>query len=265
MSVKKVMLLTMTFLVLILSLILISVKAEDIFSLKSSSISLQRALKMVSNKFGVPIITDPLLEGNVKVDVRSDSVEVVLKTLLEPLGYSFTKVENYYLVSGPKSPLTILAETESTLIPVGFLDLSVREQLNDLKQYLSYDESSGVIYVKAPSSRMDAILNKLWQITKTSGELSVAYSLQIIDLGKSSDLDFLFSASYDDSLPDNNEITLTPEQWSLDGRTQAILKQKAASNTENITRQPWMITLPGKTVCDHRFPPLPDSGWSGGP
>jgi hypothetical protein len=248
MSARKLMPIVAIVLISIICLFLLNVKAEDVSGKKFAATRLQQALKAISDKFGVLIIADPLLEGDVSGDIQGDSVEAALKTFLEPLGYSYTEIENYYLICGPKSPLTIMAETESALIPVGFLDPAAREQLSELQQYLHYDESAGVVYIKAPSSRMETILSKLWQITKTSGQLSVVYNLQIIDLGNSSDLDFLFSAAYDGSLPDKNEITLTPEQWSQDGRAQIILKQKAASYSENTARQPWMITLPGKTV-----------------
>jgi hypothetical protein len=233
--------------VLVASLLLINVKTAKAY--KFSPAPFHLVLKEISDKFGVAIIADPNLDSPITAaNVQGDTVEAALKMLLEPLGYSYTKVDNYYLVNGPQSPLTILAETESILVPVGFLDPKVLEGLADLQQYITYDEALGVAYVKAPSSQMNKILAKLWEISKTSGQISVAYSLQIIDLGNASDFDFLFSGAYNNELPDKREVILTPDQWSLDGPAQVMIKQKAESLSNTVTRQPWLITLPGKTV-----------------
>jgi hypothetical protein len=246
-SVGKLISRTAILLALATSLMLVSVMA-DVPDNGFSNAAFQKSLKVIAEKFGVSIIADPWLDGPAHSNIQGDTIEAALQALLTPLGYSYTKVDNYYLVSGPKSPLTIVAETDSALVPVGYLNPAVRERLSEFKQYLTYDESSGVVYVKAPSSQMKAILSRLWQISNTSGKISVVYSLQIVDLGNSKDLDFLFSGVHDNVIADKKELVLTPEQWSMDGRTQLILKLNAESHAENIARQPWMITLPGKTV-----------------
>ncbi|HBE78863.1 MAG TPA: hypothetical protein DDW65_13960 [Firmicutes bacterium] len=234
-------------LALLISMMLINVKAEDL-SGQVSAAQFERSLKALGDKFGVVIIADPLLVGPAPKDIQGDTVEVSLKTLLDPLGYSYTKVDNYYLVSGPRSPLTLMAEADSTLVPVGFLDEPTRQELGEFKQYLTYDESLGVAYVKAPASQLNQILTKLWEKTKTSGQLSIAYSLQIMDVGSSSDLDFLFSATYDKSFTDNKEIIVTPEQWTINSQIQFTINQKADEYAASVTRQPWLITIPGKMV-----------------
>jgi hypothetical protein len=238
---------TLILLALIISMMLINVKAEEL-SGQVSVAQFERSIKALGDKFGVVIIADPLLVGPAPKDIQGDTVDAALKTLLDPLGYSYTKVDNYYLVSGPRSPLTLMAEADSTLVPVGFLDEPTRQELGRFKQYLTYDESLGVAYVKAPAFQLNQILTKLWEKTKTSGQLSIAYSLQIIDVGSSSDLDFLFSATYDKSFTDNKEIIVTPEQWTINSQIQWTINQKAYEYSAGVTRQPWLITIPGKMV-----------------
>jgi hypothetical protein len=233
--------------VLVAALLMVNVKTAKAY--KFSPAPFQLVLKEISAKFGVNIIADPSLDSPVAAaNVQGDSVEAALRTLLEPLGYSYTKVENYYLVNGPQSPLTIMAETESSLVPVGFLDSKAREGLAGLEQYFTYDEALGVAYVKAPSSQMNKILAKLWELAKTSGQISIVYSLQIIDLGSTSDLDFVFADAYDSGLTGKKELILTPDQLLLNSPAQIWIKQKAEVLSSRSTRQPWLMTLPGKTV-----------------
>lgn len=240
-------LLILTF--LIICFLLVNVKAGNDNGSKATLIPFRQIIDEISKKFGVVIIVEPSLTGMASQEcLQKDSAETILRELLDPLGYSYTKIEDYYLISGPKSPLTVLAETDSSLVPVGFLASQNQDQLNEFREYLTYDESSGVVYVKAPSSKMNKILSKLWDLSKTSGQISVVYSLQIIDLGNSSDFDFVFSGKYDNTMPDGKTIMITPDQWSLDGPTSVLIQQKVESLSTSLVRQPWFITVPGKTV-----------------
>ena len=247
---RILMLQLLAIIVLSITLFLGNANAEKVSASNFSTTSFQRILNEISTEFGVIIIADPSLDRPItSVKIQGDSAESTLKAFLEPLGYGYTKVDNYYLVCGPNSPLTVMAETESSLVPVGFLDPQVREKLGDIQQYFTYNEELGIAYVKAPSSQMNKVLTKLWKIAKTSGQISVAYHLQIIDLGSNSDLNFLFSKY--DSTSAKKELIITPDQWSLESPAQILIQQlqlKTEALSNSITRQPWLITLPGKTV-----------------
>ncbi len=230
------------------SVILMTAMAEDASSKKSSAASFHKTLKNIEKKYNVLIIADPELEGPRIRNIQGNTAEESLKRILEPLGYSYTKVDNYYLVSGPHSPLTVLAAADSTVIPVGFLDQKALSKLDDFKQYLNYNESLGVVYVKAPTSMLDKILSRLGELSVTVGQISIFYRLQIIDIGSSSGLDFLFSGSYDKSNANNKELIITPDQWTINSHTEWVINQKIETYSQSVTRQPWLITLPGKPV-----------------
>lgn len=251
MRIKYKILLAVLFAAFMASFFTSNTTGEKLTENKSSTTGVQKVFQEVGDKYGVTIIADPSLAENVVGQIQGETVDETLKYLLEPLGYTYTKVENYYIVSGPKSPLTILAEMESCLVPVGFLDAKVQEKLSQYSQYLKYDEGLGLVYVKAPTSRMNQILTQLWEISKTSGELSVSYNLQVIDLGESrsrSDLDFIFDAKYGTNALPNRQLIVTSDQVLINDSVQTIIKQKTQTDTATIIRQPWLVTLPGKTV-----------------
>ncbi len=238
----KIKILSITVLIVLLTGLLMNTVANP------APVAIQDILTEIGEKYGVTIIADSALDGIVSGSIRGGTVEEALKSVLDPFGYNYTRIENYYLVNGPKSPPAVLAETESNLVPVGFLEPGNREIFEEYGQYLSYDETQGLIYVKAPTSLMNKILAKLWEISKTSGALSVAYNLQIIDVGKSSDLDVLFSTKNKDAPSGNQQLVVTSDQWSLDSSVQTIIREKMDLATDSAVHQPWLTVLPGKTV-----------------
>jgi len=221
-------------------------------------INLSQALQKIGAKFGAIIIADPGLSGRVPAEIRENTVEAALKSILEPLGYDYTKVEKYYLISGPQSPVTLFADTDSCLTPVGFIDPKTQARLGEYQRYLTYDPNLGVAYVKAPTLLLNKILEKLWRISQTEGRLSVVYHMQIIDLSQNSDLDLLFSGAEDSSQNGINQVIITPDKWSLNQPIRALIEDRAASNSNTASREPWLIVLPGKTA---RF--VSNEHWTG--
>ncbi len=236
-------------LILAIGLMFMKAMAEDVSGKKVSVALFQKSLQAIEDKFQIQIIADPELQGPEIKKVPGNSGEEALKRILDPLGYSYTKVDNYYLVSGPHSPLTVMAQSDSAVIPVGFLDQNLKEQLDDFKQYLTYNESLGVVYVKAPTSMLDKILTKLGELSKTAGQISIFYRLKIIDIGSSADLDFMFSGSYDQQNANQKEFMMTPDQWTIHSHAEWVINQKIETYSQSVARQPWLITIPGKPVA----------------
>lgn len=208
----------------------------------------QQKLQEIGSRFGVTIIADPALDGPVPATVPGDSLDASLQALLGPCGYTYTKVDNYYLVSGNQSPLAVLAAADSRRVLVGFLDGKTRDELGEYAQYLTFDPTGDTVFVKAPAGQLHQILAKLWQIQGTVGQLAVVYSLQIADINNSSALDYLFSAEYDGKRPESGVWVITPDQISNDASIRMLSDAKAELFSESVSRQPWLITLPGKAV-----------------
>ncbi|HBF35857.1 MAG TPA: hypothetical protein DDW50_00875 [Firmicutes bacterium] len=225
-------------------------------------LSLSQALRKIEGKFGVTIIADPGLEGLVPAEISGETVEETLKSILDPLGYYYTKFEKYYLISGPQSPLTLFAATDSCLVPVGFFDPKIQAQLGEYQRYLTYDPNLRIAYVKAPTSLLNKILAKLWQISRATAGLGVVYNLEIIDISQNSDLNFLFSGIYDNSQNGSNQVIITPNQWVLNGKIRALIENTIISSSDKVIRRPWLIALPGKTAQfmtnEHRVGETPD-------
>lgn len=214
----------------------------------AGSSDFQHGLREIGARYGVTIIVDPMLGGPVPATIQEGSIDAVLQAFLEPSGYKYTKVDDYYLVSGVESPLAVLAAADSRRVLVGFLDRKAREELGEFAPYLTYDPAGDAVFVKAPAGQLHQILAKLWQIQGNVGQLAVVYNLQITDLKNSSAFDYLFSAEYDRARQEGNTWVITPDQLSSDGSLRMLTEAKAERFSESVSRQPWLITLPGETV-----------------
>ncbi len=236
-------------LLLLVLISIVAVNAADLSDCTFIDTPVQEALRTISIRFGVTIIADPSLPGVVNATIHGDSsIEEVLQVITEPLGYSFNKIENYYLVSDGKTPYTIFAETDSCLVPVGFLNPDVQAKLDDYQQYFTYDRDLGVAFVKAPTSILNKILSKLWELSASANQLTIVYNLQIVDLGSSRDLDSLFIISYDDGRSDKGDIIVTPDELSTESKILLTLRNKIGQSSFSMAKQPWLMTLPGRTV-----------------
>jgi type II secretory pathway component GspD/PulD (secretin) len=76
---------------------------------------LVQALADISNQTSVPIITDGTVGGTISVDLREVPLERALERILYPLGFTFARIGDYYLVGStkPDAPsFPLLSHTE---------------------------------------------------------------------------------------------------------------------------------------------------------
>lgn len=62
---------------------------------------LRQALKDLSNEAGIPIIADNSVQGLVTLEFNDQPLESVLRKILAGNGFTFRKIEDYYLVGSP--------------------------------------------------------------------------------------------------------------------------------------------------------------------
>jgi|GEM_PF-2151439 len=210
---------------------------------------LAQVLEALSKHYGVCIIKDPSVQGVVHATIDMERpIEAVLTDILSPLGYSFTAVDKVYLVSGTDSPRTVFVEWETYRIPVGFLDSKLLTELAEFSPYLKYDMKLGLIFIKAPSSKVNEILGKLWSISSSRVQTAVIYSLCIVDMTNVSDeVSRLFRVSNDGS-SSTTEGMITLEQMRAAGDWVAIFSKISVNRSDWINRQPWVAVLPGRTA-----------------
>lgn len=114
---------------------------------------IRQALQDLSAQAGVPILIDPSVHGFVNVEFESVSLEEALNMILLPLGYSYKKINNYYIVGMalPESPVfDVLAKTE-----VVDLDYVKAAEVSDLvsdffKPFIKANPSNNTVTITAP-------------------------------------------------------------------------------------------------------------------
>lgn len=211
---------------------------------------LSEALEEIGSRLGSTFIIDPNLKGLVTQTIRYDwPAETILTKVLRPFGYSYQKIENYYLIGGPGSPLTVFAQWDSFQIPVGFLTDEMSKCLADYQSFLSYDKSLGVVFVKAPSSMINQVLAGIWKANEVGAQLSVIYNFSVFELINTKELDLLFSGSISSSNSSGNKgAVITPDQITTEGYIRLRSSMRESNRLEGRLRQPRVMVLPGKSM-----------------
>lgn len=214
-----------------------------------NNVPLKKTLGELGQIYQVRMIVAPGLTGTINqtIDI-SQPVEKVLGQMLDPFGYSFNKVENYYLVGHSLSPVTIFAEFESKLIPVGFLSRDEEKKLIKYREYVQYDEMSGSVFVKAPPVIMNQILSDVWGEKKTTGRQIIVYDFRIIDLEHISELDLFIDSKYINPFKKDREFVITHDQIVQNNNLSMIIDAHLNIAIAKVIRQPWIAVVPGTTT-----------------
>jgi len=130
---------------------------------------LLEALKDISGQTGIPIITDGTVSGTITMEVRDLPLEDCLKRMLFPLGFSFRKIENYYLVGSGKpeqASFPLLATTE--IIKPNYLKAADADKLISefYRPYIKVNPDINVIAITAPNEIIEKFKQDLSNIDK---------------------------------------------------------------------------------------------------
>lgn len=211
---------------------------------------LPKALEEIGSRLGFTFIIDPNLKGSVTQTIKYDwPAETILTKVLDPFGYSYHKIENYYLIGGPGSPLTVFAQWDSLQIPVGFLTDEMYRCLESYKSYLSYDPSQGIVFIKAPASMINEAFDGIGKADQIGAQLAVIYNFSIFEFINTKEMDALFSGTISSSNPSGNKgVIITPDQISTEGYLRLQGKMRESAGLDLRIRQPRVMALPGKTT-----------------
>jgi hypothetical protein len=113
--------------------------------------------------------------------------------------------------------------------------------------YLKYDSKLGILFVKAPSSKVNEVLEKIWSVSSQSGQMTVVYSIKILDLVDTQNMDRMLDKIAYNSETANREVVITPDQIQVKGDWETIFSMVDTYRKDLKDRQPWLAVLPGKT------------------
>jgi len=114
---------------------------------------IRQALMDLSAQTGIAIIPDAMVRGYITMDIIDMPLEQALSLLLSPLGFSFRKIENYYLVGEPSTDnpsFPLLAQTEE-IKPKHLPAADVPKLLPDYYgNFLKVNKESNTLVISAP-------------------------------------------------------------------------------------------------------------------
>lgn len=140
---------------------------------------IREALNEVSMQTGVNIIYDETVVGTVTLDLQEVPLEKALEMMLVSGGYTYQKVDNYYLVGlpTPESPMFEKLTTTET-IKLDYLNASQAVELlppyySDYVSTSNSEERSQVLTISAPKAVIEEFKKDLKKIDTPDQEVMV--------------------------------------------------------------------------------------------
>jgi hypothetical protein len=209
---------------------------------------LARAFQVIGADFGTTIIADPNLAGQANGYFTASCVEEVLGAILAPLGYGYTKVDDFYLVNNSDTPFKT-GTMDSAVIHFGFINPEQQNGFREFQKYMVYDEKTGIAFIKAPTGIMTKILAKIREQIPENGPSLVAYSFQIMDLTADRDFTIGLQGIIGDGSLDDATATITPGSMvfeTVQNRLKLEGNLALTSNQNRYLGRPWFLAALGK-------------------
>ena len=217
---------------------------------------LREALNEISLQTGVNIIPDQTVNGIITADLQDVTLEKALKRILISGGYTFRKIEDFYLVGLPDPKSNTFGQlSEVEVIKLENIKATeVQSLLPDfLEDYVRGNNNSNLLTVNAPPKelkRIKKIINKLDQplkqveikvvITEVKTEVIEELGNQLLDFEK----DGTAKEKYNYNL---NEGLLTIES-DYYGKLISKLKLLEEKNEAQIKANPHLLVADGKSA-----------------
>ncbi len=146
---------------------------------------IRQALTDLSAKTGIPIVADATVQGYVTVEFKNVPLEKALTLLLAPLGLSFRKVNNYYLVGSPTPDnpsfrlLAITKKIKPKYVSVREIPKLVPEFY---KKFLQIDENSNTVTITAPPDIISGFEGLLEEIDRPPRQVMI--EAMVVEMSK---------------------------------------------------------------------------------
>lgn len=137
---------------------------------------LNQVLKEIADQVGIPIITDGTVSGVVTMEIKDLPLEECLKRILFPLGFSFKKLNGYYLVGSgkPEHPSFSLLSTCEIIRPNYLKAKDVFRLISDFyNPYVKLNEEINALVITAPNQIIEKFKEDLKNIDKPPKQLLI--------------------------------------------------------------------------------------------
>jgi len=136
----------------------------------------RQALADISAQTGVSIVPDAFVGGYVTVEFNDTPLELALERLLYPLGFTYRKIKDYYLVgsSSVDSPSFLLL-SETRRIRPRFLSCEEVKKLisTNYEKYIRFDPAANALTITAPRSVIDKFEEDVARIDRPRAKVMI--------------------------------------------------------------------------------------------
>ncbi len=149
---------------------------------------IRQALYDISAQVNVPIVIEPDVQGFVNIEFTNIALEDALQMLLVPLGYTFKRIDQYYIVgsASPTSPIfNLLAKTEVVL-----LDYIKAENITELVAdfflpYIKANKHNNSVTITAPQNIIERFKDDIKKIDRPRQQVMMeALVVEVSEAGK---------------------------------------------------------------------------------
>ncbi|MGM0502951.1 MAG: secretin N-terminal domain-containing protein [Bacillota bacterium] len=218
------------------------------------STDLREALKEISLQTGINIIPDQTVGGQITAEFKDAKIENVLDRILAGGGYTYRKVEDYYLIGLP-SPKN---STFSRLSEIKIIDLNyvsskqVFTLLPDFFQpYVYGSGTDNRLTISAPQKKLDRIESFIQELDQPTAQVKVKVLITEVDSSKMKEIgNKLFS--YDKEGSPNKTASyeldkgLLTFEGDMHGKFLGQLRLLEKEHQAEVKADPYVLVTSGK-------------------
>ncbi len=154
----------------------ISEKPEKLFSNVFYDTDIKEIIRHLSTESGINIVMDDTVQGVLSIRYENMTLEEILKLVLAPGGYTYKKMDGYYLVGSadPRSPLfNYLSKT--VYVKPRFLKAKEISKLisPSFTSYIQVNEERNILTITASPELVERILNDIMKIDRKPRQVSL--------------------------------------------------------------------------------------------
>lgn len=135
---------------------------------------MREALRDISAQAGTPLVADSSVQGLVSLEVQGVPLEDTLKIMLSPGGYTYKKMDGYYLIgtAEPGSPTFDRLTTTIYIKPTYFSAKEVSGLLSSsFRSYIQVSEEQNVLTITASDEMIERIRTDISKIDKAPRQI----------------------------------------------------------------------------------------------
>lgn len=217
-------------------------------------VDIRQALRDIAAQAHVTIIPDDTVQGIISVELNNVPLEKALKMLLISGGYTFKKIEDYYLIGSPdpRNPTFPLLSTVEQ-IKLNYLKAENISNLliDHYSKYIRVDKQENILIVTAPPNIIEEIKEYIEKIDRPPQQILIETIVTELSNEARKELGIDWSVEGGKGkvkLKSNLELEGSYVSSGVSSQAMATIKMLAEKGKAKIRANPRVLTLDGKSA-----------------